>query len=57
MIVKRLAPLLGLLLVVACQTQSNTQAAPTSATPPAMSQQQAMSLMMWYNHAISDSRW
>jgi uncharacterized lipoprotein YajG len=55
MMVKRLAPLVGLLLLAACQTP--TQSARTNAAPPTMSQQQAMDLMQWYNHAISDSRW
>jgi hypothetical protein len=61
MMVKRLAPLLGLLLVVACQapSQPNASGARTNTAPADRAQQQAaaMALMQWYNHAISDSRW
>jgi hypothetical protein len=61
MTVRRLVPLLGLFLVVACQTPSspNASSAPTNAAPASKAQQQAaaMALMQWYNHAISDSRW
>ena len=57
MMVKRLALLVGLLVLAACETSQRAAVQGAAARTDKLQQAEAMSFMQWYRHAIADSRW